>query len=64
VAGSLVTLEKSNDVIGNGTRDLPSCNIVPQATKVPQSYISHDVHRTLTLLHLIRFQCLLQVRLY
>jgi hypothetical protein len=25
-------MEKSNDLIGNGTRDLPACNIVPQPT--------------------------------
>jgi hypothetical protein len=25
-------LKKSNDLLGNGTRDLPTCSIVPQPT--------------------------------
>jgi hypothetical protein len=31
----LMTTEKSNDVIGNGIRDLPACSIVPQSTTLP-----------------------------
>jgi hypothetical protein len=29
-------LEKSNDLIGNRTRDLPTCIIVPQPTTLPR----------------------------
>jgi hypothetical protein len=29
-AGSIRSIEKSNDLIGNRTRDLPACSIVPQ----------------------------------
>jgi hypothetical protein len=29
-------LKKSNDLIGNRTRDLPACSIVPQPTKLPR----------------------------
>jgi hypothetical protein len=32
VAGRIRSIEKSNDHIGNGTRDLPACSIVPQPT--------------------------------
>jgi hypothetical protein len=28
--------EKSNDIIGNPTRDLPACSIVPQPTMLPR----------------------------
>jgi hypothetical protein len=31
-AGRIRPTEKSNDLIGNRTRDLPACSIVPQAT--------------------------------
>jgi hypothetical protein len=32
-AGKIMSNEKFNDVIGNRTRDLPACSIVPQRTK-------------------------------
>jgi hypothetical protein len=28
-------MEKSNDLIGNRTRDLPACSIIPQQTTLP-----------------------------
>jgi hypothetical protein len=31
-AGRIRSIEKSNDLIGNRTRDLPACSIVPQPT--------------------------------
>jgi hypothetical protein len=30
-------IEKSNDHIGNRTRDLPACSTVPQATTLPRA---------------------------
>jgi hypothetical protein len=30
-----MSIEKSNDLIGNRTRDLPACSIVPQPTTLP-----------------------------
>jgi hypothetical protein len=30
------SIEESNDLIGNRTRDLPACSIVPQPTTVPR----------------------------
>jgi hypothetical protein len=34
-AGRSRLIEKSNDLIGNRTRDLPACSIVPQPTTLP-----------------------------
>jgi hypothetical protein len=34
-AGRIRSIKKSNDLIGNRTRDLPACSIVPQPTKLP-----------------------------
>jgi hypothetical protein len=34
-AGRIRSIEKSNDIIGNQTRDLPACSIVPQPTALP-----------------------------
>jgi hypothetical protein len=34
-AGRIRPTEKSNDLIGNRTRDLPACSIVPQPTTLP-----------------------------
>jgi hypothetical protein len=34
-AGRIRSIEKSNDLIGNWTRDLPACSIVPQPTTLP-----------------------------
>jgi hypothetical protein len=30
-------VEKSNDLLGIGTRDLPACSIVPQSTTLPRA---------------------------
>jgi hypothetical protein len=35
VAGRIKSVEKSNDLIENRTRDIPACNIVPQPTMLP-----------------------------
>jgi hypothetical protein len=49
-AGRIRSIEKPNDLIGNWTRDLPACNIVPQPTTLPRaallrgiSSLFHDV---------------------
>jgi hypothetical protein len=40
----LGSVEKTNDVIGNGIRDLPACSIVPQTTTLPHApFISYLV---------------------
>jgi hypothetical protein len=31
-AGTIRSIEKSDDLIGNRTRDLPACSVVPQPT--------------------------------
>jgi hypothetical protein len=36
-AGRIRSTEKSNDLIGNRTRDLPACSIVPQPTTLPRA---------------------------
>jgi hypothetical protein len=36
-AGRIRSIEKSNDLIGNQTRDVPACSIVPQPTTLPRS---------------------------
>jgi hypothetical protein len=33
----LSTLKKYNDIIGNRTRELPACSIVPQSTTLPRA---------------------------
>jgi hypothetical protein len=35
VAGRIRSIEKSSDLIGTRTRDLPACSIVPQPTMLP-----------------------------
>jgi hypothetical protein len=42
VAGRIRSIEKSNDLIGNRTCDLPTCSIVPQQTTLPRT---HNVFR-------------------
>jgi len=32
-AGRIISMENSNDIIGNRTRDLPTCSAVPNPTK-------------------------------
>jgi hypothetical protein len=36
VPGRIKSTEKSNDLIGNRTRDLPACRMVPQPTTLPR----------------------------
>jgi hypothetical protein len=36
-AGRIRSIEKSNDLIGNGTRDLPACNIMHQPITLPRA---------------------------
>jgi hypothetical protein len=36
-AGNIRSIEKSNDLIGNGTLDLPACNILPQPNMPPRA---------------------------
>jgi hypothetical protein len=35
-------IEKSNDLIGNQTRDLPACSIVPQPTALPRAPYNYE----------------------
>jgi hypothetical protein len=35
--GGLGQLKKSSDLIGNGTRDLPDCSVLPQPTTLPRA---------------------------
>jgi hypothetical protein len=35
-------IEKSNDLIGNRTRDLPACSILPQPTTLPRAPRNHE----------------------
>jgi hypothetical protein len=39
VAGRVRSTENSTDLIGNRTRDLPTCSIVPQPTTLPCAQI-------------------------
>ena len=41
VAGRIMSMKKSNDPIGNRTRDLPACNAVPQPTASPHTPYSY-----------------------
>jgi hypothetical protein len=36
-AGSMKSIEKFNDLVGNRTRDLPACSMVPQPTTLPSA---------------------------
>jgi hypothetical protein len=38
-AGRIRSIEKSGELIGNGTRDLPACSIVPQAISLPRAHV-------------------------
>jgi hypothetical protein len=38
-AGTISSIEKSNDLIGNQTRHFPSCIIVPQPTTIPRALV-------------------------
>jgi len=37
VAGRIMSMKNSNDTIGNRTRDLPTCSVVPQPTAQPRA---------------------------
>jgi hypothetical protein len=37
VAGRIRSIEKSNDLIGNRTRDFPACSILPRPTTLPHA---------------------------
>jgi hypothetical protein len=39
VAGKIMSMKKSNDTIGNRTRNLPACSAVPQPTALPRAPI-------------------------
>jgi hypothetical protein len=44
----LAQTEKSNDLIWNGTRDLPACSIVPQPITIPRApkkWVTFGMHR-------------------
>jgi hypothetical protein len=58
-AGRIRLIEKSNDLIGNGTRELPACSIVPQSTTLPRvsmMYRSGKKTQVSLCYHLIRSQ--------
>jgi hypothetical protein len=38
-AGRIRSIEKSNELIGNRTRDHPACSIVPQVTTLPRGQL-------------------------
>jgi hypothetical protein len=42
VAGRIRSIEKSNDIIGDRTRDLLACSIAPQTTTLPRASIIGD----------------------
>ena len=35
----IISMKNSNDIIGNRTRDLPTCSAVPQSTAPPRTYL-------------------------
>jgi hypothetical protein len=41
-AGRFRLIEKSNDLIGNRTRDLRACRLVPQPTTLPRAPSARD----------------------
>ena len=38
MAGRIMSMKNSNETIGNGTRDLPTCSAVPQPTAPPRGF--------------------------
>jgi hypothetical protein len=58
VAGRIRSIEKSNDLIGNRTRDLLACSIVPQpTTRCHQPVlINKSVHTQLRRSYLVRYK--------
>jgi hypothetical protein len=57
----IISIEKSSDLIGNRTRDLPACNTAPQANVLPRASQLHleyrKIHRALSILHYTRSCC-------
>jgi hypothetical protein len=45
-------LKKSNDLIGNRSRDIPACSIVPQPSTLPRDPIISHVDPKLSLLYI------------
>jgi hypothetical protein len=43
-AGRIRSIEKSNMLIGNPTRDLPACNIMPQPITLPRAPLKILLH--------------------
>ena len=41
-AGMVISMKNSNDTIGNRTRDLPACGVVPKPTVPPAAYPGID----------------------
>jgi hypothetical protein len=39
-AGRIMSMKNSNDTIGNRTRDLPTCSVVPQPTAPPRAPVN------------------------
>jgi hypothetical protein len=47
-AGIIMPIEKSSDLIGNRTRHLPACSIVPQPPTLPRAPIILNVRHILS----------------
>jgi hypothetical protein len=45
-AGWIRSTEKSNDLIGNRTRDIPACSIVPQPTMLPRAPVTITMNKS------------------
>jgi hypothetical protein len=43
MAGSFRSIENSSNLIGNRTRDLPACSILPQPTRLLLAPTEHKV---------------------
>jgi hypothetical protein len=41
MGGRIRSIEKSNDLIGNGTRNLPACSVVPEPTMLLRASMQH-----------------------
>jgi len=42
-AGRIMSMKNPNDIIGNRTRDLPTCSAVPQPTTLPRAPVSECI---------------------
>jgi hypothetical protein len=54
-AGRIRSIEKSNDLIGIRTRDLPACSTVPQPTTPPRAIVSMPTASSLLILSKLAF---------